>query len=230
MQAQVVHPADIASPAVKTGLVASALSGSSLIVCGPAAGLAPSVPLGIPQVGGFEPLLPAVVPAGGLQVLLGAIRAGTVAYDVPSSVIKDMLAGIGITLILEHLPHAVGYDRDAEGDMAFSEWWPRSPSARVRLLPAPLFAVGAGVAVNELLRVYLQVLRRDAPVNRELIAQAAGNMLAGLLGTLPIAGVIIGSSANVDAGARWGVAVMVHAAPGGRSPADRPPLLWLGTT
>ena len=165
------------------GLVVGALSGSSLMVSGPAAGLTPIVLLGIQQVGGFERLLPAVVLAGALQLLLSAARAGTVAYYVPSSVIKGMLAGIGITLILKQVPHAVGYDSDAEGDLSFIEpsgettlstlaaalqqiqvgaviaaligvavmlWWPRSPFARIRLLPAPLMAVGAGVGLNEL--------------------------------------------------------------------------------
>jgi len=152
-------------------------------------------------------------------------------------------------------------------------WWPRSPFARIRLLPAPLFAVGIGLAVNELLRVYvpmlavrdthlvslptfedggllqqlvvpdwsalanpavwqlalviglvaslesllsleatrkLDPLRHAAPVNRELIAQGVGNVLAGLLGALPIAGVIIRSSANVDAGARSRLSVMIN--------------------
>lgn len=41
--------------------------------------------------------------------------------------------------------------------------------------------------------------------NRELAAQGAGNLLAGLMGGLPITGVIVRSSANVEAGAvsRW---------------------------
>jgi len=144
----------------------------------------------------------------------------------------------------------------------------------VRLLPAPLVAVGAGLGLNEVLRLYrpglavrdshlvslptietggllqqlvlpdwsalaspavwqlaliiglvaslesllsleatrkLDPLRTDAPVNRELMAQGAGNILAGLLGALPIAGVIIRSSANVDAGARSRLSVLVHA-------------------
>ena len=124
------------------GLVVGALSGSSLMVSGPAAGLTPIVLLGIQQVGGFERLLPAVVLAGGLQLLLSAARAGTVAYYVPSSVIKGMLAGIGITLILKQVPHAVGYDSDAEGDLSFVEpsgettparWRPRC--SRFRLAP-----------------------------------------------------------------------------------------------
>ena len=288
------------------GLVVSALSGSPLMVSGPAAGLTPVVLLGIQQVGGFERLLPAVVLAGVLQLVLSGLRAGAVAYYVPSSVIKGMLAGIGLTLILKQLPHALGYDSDQEGDMSFIEssgsttlgslaeslqqiqpgavaaallgvavmlWWPRSPFARVRLLPAPMIAVGAGVALNEILRMALPDLairgthlvslptitsgdltqqfalpdwsvmsspvvwqlaliiglvaslesllsleatkkldpkRRDASVNRELFAQGAGNILAGLLGGLPLTGVMIRSSANVDAGAQSRLSSMVH--------------------
>jgi MFS superfamily sulfate permease-like transporter len=288
------------------GLVVGALSGSALMVSGPAAGLTPIVLLGIQQVGGFERLLPAVVLAGGLQLMLSAARAGTVAYYVPSSVIKGMLAGIGITLILKQVPHAVGYDSDAEGDLSFIEpsgettlstlaaslqqiqpgaviaallgiavmlWWPRSPFARIRLLPASLIAVAAGVGVNELFQVYLpelavrgthlvslpagesgamvphlwqpdwsalsspvvwqlaitiglvaslesllnleatrklDPLRHDAPVNRELLAQGVGNIVAGLLGGLPLTGVTIRSSANIDAGARSRLSVMVQ--------------------
>ena len=289
------------------GLVVGALSGSPVMVSGPAAGLTPVVLLGIQQVGGFERLLPAVVLAGILQLLLSGVRAGDVAYYVPSSVLKGMLAGIGLTLILKQLPHALGYDGDYEGDMSFVEssgsttigsladalqqiqpgavmaallgvgvmlWWPRSPFARVKLLPAPMVAVGVGVALNEALRIALPDLairgthlvslpaisngdwlrqlalpdwsalssptvwelaliiglvaslesllsleatnkldpqRRDAPVNRELFAQGVGNVLAGLLGGLPITGVIIRSSTNVDAGAQSRLSAMVHA-------------------
>ncbi len=49
--------------------------------------------------------------------------------------------------------------------------------------------------------------RRDVRTNydRELIAQGAGNLLCGALGALPMTGVIVRSSANVQAGAqtRW---------------------------
>jgi MFS superfamily sulfate permease-like transporter len=54
--------------------------------------------------------------------------------------------------------------------------------------------------------------RFEAPVNRELLAQGFGNIASGLLGGLPIAGVMIRSSTNVDAGARSRLAVMLHAA------------------
>ncbi|MGO8205131.1 SulP family inorganic anion transporter, partial [Rhizobium ruizarguesonis] len=38
--------------------------------------------------------------------------------------------------------------------------------------------------------------------NKELVAQGVGNGLGGLLGALPITGVIVRSSANIQAGAR----------------------------
>src|SRR5690606_303283 len=49
----------------------------------------------------------------------GLIRAGFVAYYIPFSVIKGMLAGIGITIFIKELPHFFGYDKDPEGDMNY---------------------------------------------------------------------------------------------------------------
>jgi MFS superfamily sulfate permease-like transporter len=46
--------------------------------------------------------------------------------------------------------------------------------------------------------------------NKELAAQGVGNALCGLLGVLPMTGVIVRSSANVDAGARTRVSAIVH--------------------
>ncbi|MFM8758778.1 MAG: SulP family inorganic anion transporter, partial [Methylophilaceae bacterium] len=46
----------------------------------------------------------------------GFLRAGFIAYFFPSSVIKGMLAGIGLIIIIKQFPHAVGYDLTFEGD------------------------------------------------------------------------------------------------------------------
>ena len=54
--------------------------------------------------------------------------------------------------------------------------------------------------------------KRDAPANRELFAQGLGNMLSGFFGGLPVTGVIVRSSANVDAGARSRLSAVVHGA------------------
>jgi len=58
----------------------------------------------------------------------------------------------------------------------------------------------------------LDPLKRTTPTNRELKAQGAGNMLAGLIGGLPITQVIVRSSANINAGGRTKVSTMCHGA------------------
>ena len=100
------------------GILVGALSGSALGVSGPAAGLAVIVLVSIEQLGSFEAFLLTVVIAGVIQVALGFMKAGIIGYYFPSSVIKGMLAGIGIIIILKQIPHAVGYDSDFEGDMS----------------------------------------------------------------------------------------------------------------
>jgi MFS superfamily sulfate permease-like transporter len=46
--------------------------------------------------------------------------------------------------------------------------------------------------------------------DRELAAQGLGNMVCGLLGALPMTGVIVRSSANVDAGAKTRLSAILH--------------------
>ena len=100
------------------GIVVGYLSGSPVSVTGPAAGLATIVLAGVNELG-FATFLCAVVIAGVIQILAGYANAGTLGHFFPSSVIKGMLAGIGLILILKQIPHAVGYDIDFEGDESF---------------------------------------------------------------------------------------------------------------
>lgn len=102
------------------GIVVGTASGSPLGVSGPAAGLAVIVLTAIGTLGGSYPaFLTAVVIAGLIQLALGYAKAGFIAYFFPSSVIKGMLTGIGLLIILKQIPHALGWDNDAEGDDAF---------------------------------------------------------------------------------------------------------------
>ena len=116
------------------GIVVSLISGSQLGVSGPAAGLAVIV---LTSIGEFQTSLPeglteaqivsqalqlfllSVVIAGAIQFLLGMFNGGIIGYYFPSSVIKGMLAGIGLTIFLKEIPHALGYDKDIEGDFSF---------------------------------------------------------------------------------------------------------------
>jgi MFS superfamily sulfate permease-like transporter len=101
------------------GIVVGSLSGSALGVSGPAAGLAVIVLNSIEQLGSFEAFILALVIGGIIQVILGIIKAGVIGYYFPSSVVKGMLAGIGIVIVLKQIPHAFGYDADYEGDLSF---------------------------------------------------------------------------------------------------------------
>lgn len=93
------------------GVVVGLFSGSRLGVSGPAAGLITIVLSAIITLGSFETFLVAVVLAGILQIIAGFFGAGMIGNYFPSSVIKGMLAAIGLTLILKEIPHLVGFDK-----------------------------------------------------------------------------------------------------------------------
>lgn len=290
------------------GLIVSRFSGSSLMVSGPAAGLTAIVLTSITKLGSFEIFLVAVVIAGAMQVLLGVLRAGIIGYYFPSSVIRGMLAAIGLTLILKQLPYAFGAGIEPFESDAFAQphggntltaivdaaraahpaavaltiaalivlvGWPKvAPKKLAQLMPAPLAAVIVGVVGSLILtavapasaiareaHVSLPIVssaaqlfgmlrfpdwsalarpeiwqiaatiaivasletllsveatdkldpwKRTSPTNRELFAQGSGNILSGLLGGLPMTGVIVRSAANVSAGGRTWRSSWVH--------------------
>jgi len=101
------------------GIVVGILGGSAVSVSGPAAGLTVIVATAIAQLGSFPAFAMAVALAGVMQLALGVFKAGELGNYFPASVIKGMLAAIGLILILKQLPHAVGWDADYMGDESF---------------------------------------------------------------------------------------------------------------
>lgn len=286
------------------GLVVSTISRSALSVSGPAAGLTTIVAAAIISLGDFKTFLLAVIIAGLFQVLLGTLRLGGIANYFPSSVIKGMLAAIGIILIAKQIPVALGYDQPdfwTSGFLSlfetknfqgyihfFNEHTTRVAiiitlvslvimfllqqeyAQRLKIIPAPLLVVLVGVFINlvfsqlahayslrqtqlvnipdnifgeisfpDLSRLFssVEVMKtgvvigllatletllcveaidkldkhnRITPVNRELVAQGAGNIVCGLLGAIPITAVIVRGAANVDAGARTRLSAFTH--------------------
>ncbi|MDR6237919.1 SulP family inorganic anion transporter [Aureibacter tunicatorum] len=91
------------------GIVVGALSGSQVGVSGPAAGLIAIILNGIAVLGNFEAFLFALIIAGVMQIALGALKAGIIAYYFPASVIKGMLTGIGVIIIKKQIPLLFGY-------------------------------------------------------------------------------------------------------------------------
>jgi MFS superfamily sulfate permease-like transporter len=301
---------------VVAGIVVSILSGSEVSVSGPAAGLAVTVITTQHSLGGLEGLFVATAISGIFQIALGWIRAGHLATFFPSSVIKGMLAGIGIIIAFKQIPLAIGWRGEfnlEDGVFCFISpfcihglyssllephigtslgaifisgisiailiGWDRLAGRHggiFKTIPGALVAVLLGVAFNQLLKVLastyaltaeqgqlvtipkitgisdflsngpanlwtwiimpkvwlcglvialigsvetllcleatdkLDPLRRVSRPNRELVSQGIGNIIAGILGGIPMTSVIVRSSANIYAGARTRISALVH--------------------
>ncbi|MGN7200569.1 SulP family inorganic anion transporter [Arthrobacter sp. SAFR-044] len=89
------------------GIVAGSLGGSPLQVSGPAAGLTVVV-AGLVQEFGWQVTCAITAAAGVVQLLLGISRVGRAALAVSPVVVKAMLAGIGVTIILQQLQVILG--------------------------------------------------------------------------------------------------------------------------
>ncbi|WP_233886999.1 SulP family inorganic anion transporter [Paraburkholderia flagellata] len=153
------------------GIVVAALSGSRLSVSGPAAGLVVIVVDGIARLGSFSAFLIAVLLSGVLQFGFGMLRAGRLASYVPTPVIKGMLAAIGLLLVIKQVPLALGLRSSNDSgsltgalqsispvvcavavlSLAILAGWETRALRRfalVRLVPAPLVVVVAGVSAT----------------------------------------------------------------------------------
>ncbi|MXV52727.1 SulP family inorganic anion transporter [Pedobacter sp. HMF7647] len=162
------------------GIVTASLSGSELSVSGPAAGLTVIVLGAITKLGAFDTFLLAVVLAGIFQIILGFIRAGTIANYFPSAVIEGMLAAIGIILILKQLPHAVGYDADFEGDESFIQ----SDNNTLSALGSALSKVNFGAVIISIISlitlIYWPKIKKVSGVPAALLVVVLGIALSFL--------------------------------------------------
>ncbi|MCA9709125.1 MAG: hypothetical protein KDK70_24995, partial [Myxococcales bacterium] len=146
------------------GIVVGALSGSHTSVSGPAAGLTAVVLAQLLALGSFEAFLLAVALAGVLQLVLGLLRLGLLARFVPTSVIKGLLAAIGVILVLKQVPHVLGHDTDPEGEMAFAQ--PDAQNTFSELL-ATVADLHLGAAMIGLLSLALLVVWARTPRLRD---------------------------------------------------------------
>ncbi|MBV1852765.1 SulP family inorganic anion transporter [Catellatospora tritici] len=135
----------------------------------------------------YVPALPKVIPAPLAAIVVGTATAVVTGWPVRRVEIPDDI------LSFEAGPQ-----------------WPGGP------LHAALAAVGAIAMVASveslLCAVAVDRMHSGPRVNldRELCGQGAANMVAGALGGLPVAGVIVRSSTNVRAGARSRLSTVLH--------------------
>ncbi len=95
------------------GVIIGYLSKSGTSVSGPAASVSAVVLIAIQDLNSFQLFLGALVLAGIIQIILGVIRAGILADYMPTSIIKGLLAGIGIILIRSQMPYIIGFELES---------------------------------------------------------------------------------------------------------------------
>jgi len=161
------------------GLVVSVLSGSQLSVSGPAAGLTVIVATAVEKLG-FDAMLLAVALSGLMQLGMGFLQAGVIGAFFPSAVIKGMLAAIVFILIMKQLPHAIGYDADAEADLSFLE---DDSHTRLSFLWDAFSSVSTGAVIVSLVSLAIMLLWDTPHVKKHrLLSLAPGPLVAVLFG------------------------------------------------
>ncbi len=160
------------------GVLVSWLSGSHTSVSGPAAGLTAIVIAQIEALGSFEAFLVAVIMAGVLQIVLGVMRAGSLAAFFPSSVIKGLLAAIGLILILKQFPHLFGHDPDWMGDLAFNQQDGKNTFTE---LAATMFDIHTGATIIGLFSVFMLVFWDRTPLKKTGVPAPLAVVVFGVL-------------------------------------------------
>ncbi|MCO5169687.1 MAG: SulP family inorganic anion transporter [Planctomycetes bacterium] len=110
-------------------------------------------------------------------------------------------------------PAAVATAVGDQGSILAAVQLPTWPDLPAGVLAAAVLALALVASVESLLCAVATDKLHTGPranLDRELLAQGAGNTLSGLLGGLPITGVIVRSSANITAGGRTRASGILH--------------------
>jgi MFS superfamily sulfate permease-like transporter len=89
----------------------------------------------------------------------------------------------------------------------FSQWM----NPKIYMAAVTLAIVGSLASLMNIDGIdKLDPQRRVTPPNEELVAQGVGNMVAGMLGGIPIASVVVRGSTNIDAGSESKRSAIIH--------------------
>ena len=132
--------------------------------------------------------------------------------------IPAVLVGVALATALSGLQDLpISHVQVRDNILAIAEL-PEPESLR-HLFDTSIWAAALGMALIASVETLLSATAVDqlhagprTRYNRELVAQGTGNMLCGLLGALPLTGVIVRSSANVYAGGRTRASAILHGA------------------
>lgn len=133
------------------------------------------------------------------------------------SVPAALVGVVAASVIANVLRMPVGYV-EVPDDLSSALVLPGATTFAVLLKPA-MWGAALGIAIVASAETLLCATAVDrmhqgprTRYNRELMAQGLGNLLCGLVGALPMTGVIVRSTANVEAGAKTRLSAMLHGA------------------
>jgi len=192
--AGIVMPGIIAG--IIGGIVVGSFSGSKFGVSGPAAGLITIIAAAIIEFGGFgnggyEKFALAVLLGGIIQTILGFLKAGLVAYYIPFSVIKGMLAGIGVTILIKEIPHFFGYDKNPEGDLSFNQVDGHNPFEDLSLMTDNIHV---GATLVGLISLIILILWGQKFIKKSAILNLIPGPLVAIVASILMSFVMIGNS------------------------------------
>ena len=173
------------------GIITGIISKSHLSVSGPAAGLTAIVSGALGTLPSYEVFLLSVVLSGVFQILLGFLKAGVIGDFIPNSVIKGMLAAIGLILILKQIPHFLGYDKDPVGDESFLQ--PDQQNTFTEIIQAIKHTSAGAIVIGLAAMAILLVFETKWIKQKKLFTYIPGPLL------VVIAGITINSNFHTSA-------------------------------
>ncbi|MBL8890486.1 MAG: bifunctional SulP family inorganic anion transporter/carbonic anhydrase [Planctomycetaceae bacterium] len=172
--------------AIIGGLVVGVLSGSKCSVAGPSAGLSLILVNELQVLASIERFWLALLLAGGIQFLFGRFGLGKLSYFMPSSVVRGLIAAVGLILILKQIPHMLGHDVDPMGEMSFWQQDLQNTFSELLKIPSDFFMSATLIsAVCLLILLGTDLLQRRFPwaslMPGTLLALAVGTILSLVL-------------------------------------------------
>ena len=172
----------------------------------PRAGVGQNVAALPAAVAGLQPAALTVGVVTVLVILLWPRIAGPL-RAVPAPLVA-IVAATALAAMWPGVPQV-----DLPGDLLSAVTLPVLPDGEWAALAGGMLTVALIASVESLLSAVAVDRMHTGPrtrVNRELVGQGAANAVSGMLGGLPVTGVIVRSSANVAAGARTRLSTVLH--------------------
>src|SRR5262249_42766851 len=165
--------------AIVGGMVVSMISGSHVVINGPAAGLIVVILAAVERLGGgvegYHYTLAAIFVAGLLMFVLGFCKAGELGHFFPTSVVHGMLAAIGFIIIIKEIPIMIGAKPAA-----------KEPLMLVAKIPEMVMNMNPEIALIGVLSLILLILHTvsKSPIVKKVPAPIAVVVLAIALGAV----------------------------------------------